>query len=177
MELHSIPSSPSQVTSSKAFLGSVVKNLPAETGDTGSIPGSGRSLGKGHGNPLQYSCLGKSHGQRSLEGYNLWGCNRVRHDLVTKQQNVFKIHVSRGFIATKCLERYILLLATFTSYPHSVLLYFSAVLWMFSSCHTHHHTYQYCSSAALRKHTLFLMLHHLIITCLSSLEIYKDAPS
>ena len=25
--------------------------------DTGSIPGSGRSPGKGHGNPLQYSCL------------------------------------------------------------------------------------------------------------------------
>ena len=25
--------------------------------DTGSIPGSGRSLGGGHGNPLQYSCL------------------------------------------------------------------------------------------------------------------------
>ena len=155
----------------------MVKNLPAETGDTGSIPGSGRSLGEGHGNPLQYSCLGKSHGQRSLEGYNLWGCKSPTWlgDSTTKcLQNP---SVSRGFIATKCLERYILLLATFTSYPHSVLLYFSGVLWTFSPCHTHHHTYQYCSSAALKKHTLFLMLHHLIITCLSSLEIYKDAPS
>ena len=41
--------------------GSVVKNLPASTGasgDAGSIPGSGRSPGGGHGNPLQYSCLG-----------------------------------------------------------------------------------------------------------------------
>ena len=27
------------------------------TGDEGLIPGSGRSLGEGHGNPLQYSCL------------------------------------------------------------------------------------------------------------------------
>ena len=27
------------------------------TGDVGSIPGSGRPLGGGHGNPLQYSCL------------------------------------------------------------------------------------------------------------------------
>ena len=27
------------------------------TGDAGSIPGAGRSLGAGHGNPLQYSCL------------------------------------------------------------------------------------------------------------------------
>ena len=26
-------------------------------GDQGSIPGSGRSLGEGNGNPLQYSCL------------------------------------------------------------------------------------------------------------------------
>ena len=37
--------------------GSVVKNCPAITGDVGSIPGSGRSLGVGNGNPLQYSCL------------------------------------------------------------------------------------------------------------------------
>ena len=38
-----------------------VKNLPANTGDrrdTGSIPGSGRFPGGGHGNPVQYSCLG-----------------------------------------------------------------------------------------------------------------------
>ena len=41
--------------------GSVVNNLPAnagDSGDTGSIPGSGRSPGLGNGNPLQYSCLG-----------------------------------------------------------------------------------------------------------------------
>ena len=38
--------------------GSVVKNLPANAGDAGSIPGSVRSPGKGNGNPLQYSCLG-----------------------------------------------------------------------------------------------------------------------
>ena len=30
------------------------------TGDVGSIPGSGRSPGVGHGNPLQYSCLENS---------------------------------------------------------------------------------------------------------------------
>ena len=37
-----------------------VKNLPASAGDlrdAGLIPGSGRSSGGGHGNPLQYSCL------------------------------------------------------------------------------------------------------------------------
>ena len=38
----------------------MVKNLPASAGDIsdeGLIPGSGRSSGRGHGNPLQYSCL------------------------------------------------------------------------------------------------------------------------
>ena len=38
----------------------VVKILPVNSGDITDadlIPGSGRSLGKGHGNPLQYSCL------------------------------------------------------------------------------------------------------------------------
>ena len=36
--------------------GSVVKNMPANARDAGSIPGSGRSPGEGQGNPLQYSC-------------------------------------------------------------------------------------------------------------------------
>ena len=36
----------------------VVKNPPANAEDIGLIPGSGRSLGEGNGNPLQYSCLG-----------------------------------------------------------------------------------------------------------------------
>ena len=52
----------------------VVKNLSANAGDTrdaGSIPGLGRSSEGGEGNPLQYSCLGESHGQRSLAGYGL----------------------------------------------------------------------------------------------------------
>ena len=38
--------------------GSVVKNLPANAGDTGLTPRSGRSHGKENGNPLQCSCLG-----------------------------------------------------------------------------------------------------------------------
>ena len=37
---------------------SAVKNLPANAGDVGSIPGLERSPGGGNGNPLQYSCLG-----------------------------------------------------------------------------------------------------------------------
>ena len=46
--------------------GSVGKNPPANAGDVGSVPGSGRSPGGGNGNAL---CLpGKSHGQKSLSG-------------------------------------------------------------------------------------------------------------
>ena len=59
----------------------VVKNLPANSGDirdAGSIPGSGRSLGGGHGNPLQF-LPEDSHGERSLVGYSLQG-HRVRHN-------------------------------------------------------------------------------------------------
>ena len=37
---------------------SAVRNLPANARDIALIPGSGRSLGGGNGNPLQYSCLG-----------------------------------------------------------------------------------------------------------------------
>ena len=36
----------------------MVKSLPANAGDVGSILGSERSPGEGNGNPLQYSCLG-----------------------------------------------------------------------------------------------------------------------
>ena len=55
----------------------VVENPPAsarDLRDTGSIPGSGRSPGEGHGNPLRYSCLGESHGQWSLEDFSPRGC-------------------------------------------------------------------------------------------------------
>ena len=65
--------------------GSVVKNLPANAGDVGSIPGSGKSPGVGNGNPLQCSCweipwteeLGRLQSMRS---------QRIRQDSATKQQ-------------------------------------------------------------------------------------------
>ena len=63
----------------------LVKNLPTNAGDgrdPGSILGSGRSPGGGHGNPLQYSCLENPHGQRSLAGYiQPMGLHRIRCDL------------------------------------------------------------------------------------------------
>ena len=41
----------------KAGSGSEVKASASTVGDSGWIPGSGRSPGEGNGNPLQYSCL------------------------------------------------------------------------------------------------------------------------
>ena len=55
-----------------SWVAQVGKNPPANEGDVrdaGSIPGSGRAPGGGHGNPPQYSCLENPQGQRSLEGY------------------------------------------------------------------------------------------------------------
>ena len=60
--------------------GSVVKNPPINAGDTGSIPGSGRSPGEGNGNPLQYSYLRKPMDSRSLVGYSPWGHKRAGHN-------------------------------------------------------------------------------------------------
>ena len=54
--------------------GSDGKASAYNAGDPGLIPGLGRNPGEGNGNPLQYSCLEKSHGCRGVVGYNPWGC-------------------------------------------------------------------------------------------------------
>ena len=49
------------ITNTRGFPGgSDGKESAYSAGDLGSIPGSGRALGEGHGNPLQYSCLENS---------------------------------------------------------------------------------------------------------------------
>ena len=53
--------------------GSDGKESACSVGDLGSIPGLGRSPGRGHGSPPRYSCLENPHGQKSLEGYSPWG--------------------------------------------------------------------------------------------------------
>ena len=47
--------------------GSVVKNLPANAGNAGSVPGLRRFLGEGNGNPLQYSFL-----ENPMDGEAWW---------------------------------------------------------------------------------------------------------
>ena len=55
--LHSIRGILKSKRGSGFSCGSVVKNLPANAEDMGSIPGSRRSPGEGNGNSFQYSCL------------------------------------------------------------------------------------------------------------------------
>ena len=53
-----------------------------------SIPELGRSPGRGHGNPLQYSCLENPHGQRSLAGYSAQG--HKESDTIEEAQNIHR---------------------------------------------------------------------------------------
>ena len=60
----------------------MVKNPPANAGDArdvGSIPGSGRSPGGEHGNPLQYSCLENPTERGALQAM-VHRLHRVGHD-------------------------------------------------------------------------------------------------
>ena len=62
--------------------GSVVKNLPINAEDEGWIPGLGRSLGEGNGNPFQYSSLENSIVKEPEEPQSM-GSQRVGHDWAT----------------------------------------------------------------------------------------------
>ena len=56
------------------------KEFTWNAGDSGSIPGSGRSLGEGNGNSLQLFLPGKSYRQRNLAGYSPQGLKSVGHN-------------------------------------------------------------------------------------------------
>ena len=58
---------------------SLVKNPPANSGDSGSIPGSGRSSGERNGNPLQCSCL-ENPMDRGSGGWQSMPLQRVGHE-------------------------------------------------------------------------------------------------
>ena len=61
----------------------MVKNPPANAGDTGSILGLGRSPGEGNGNPLQYSCLGNPTDTGAWRA-TVYGAASVGHNVETK---------------------------------------------------------------------------------------------
>ena len=85
------------VTSSNTILSNPCKDFSGgsdgkasayNVGNPGSIPGLGRSPGEGNGNPLQYSCLEKSHGWRSMVGYSPQG----RKESDPAEQRHFHFH-------------------------------------------------------------------------------------
>ena len=83
------------------LFGLVVKNLRANAGGTGdshSIPGSGRSPRGGHGDVLQYSCLENPHGKRNLGGYGPWGLK----ELDTTEATYYMVH-THAFLSLKYL--------------------------------------------------------------------------
>ena len=84
----------------------MIKNpLPANAGDIrdiGSIPGSGRSPGGGHGNPLQYSCLENPHGQRSLAGFSPYGCKES--DMTKVTTYTYSLNSDQQFSTLSALE-------------------------------------------------------------------------
>ena len=56
----------------------MVKNLPVNAGEVGSIPGSGRSPGVGNDNPLQCSSMGNHPWtEEPGAGYFPWGCKEL----------------------------------------------------------------------------------------------------
>ena len=82
----------------------MVKNLPAmQEGDMGSIPGSGRSPGGGHGNPLQYSCLENPVDRGAWwVTYSPWGHKQLDMTEATEHaEPSFNIQMTK----TKCLPR------------------------------------------------------------------------
>ena len=84
------------------------------TGDAGSIPELGRSPGEGNDNPLQYSCLENSHGQRSLAGY----CPQGLKDLDRTEATQYA-HFSYMF-----LQSVIHILVNTFAFFHNFLQYF-----------------------------------------------------
>ena len=72
---------------------SVVKNLLANTGDAGSIPGSGRAPGEENGNLLQYSCLGKPMDRGAWQAMELQNSQTWLSDWTKKQFEPFRCNV------------------------------------------------------------------------------------
>ena len=94
-----------------------------DTGDASSIPGSGRSLGVGNGNPLQYSCL-----ENSMDRGVWW----VTVHGVTKNW----IWLSSNYVLSTCVILHVFNWTVCTLiklHKHSLKQMFSWILWCFMS--------------------------------------------
>ena len=81
---------------------SVIKNLPANAGNKGSIPGLGRSPGEGNGNPLQYSCL-----ENPMDGGAWWaavyGVSQSQTQLKRlSSSSILKIYFPKPWVHILC---------------------------------------------------------------------------
>ena len=94
----------------------VVKNPPANPGDWGSIPWSGRSPGGGKGNPLQYSFWDNPI-DRNLVGYSPWGhkvlgmTERARTTILLDVMDYF-LKFSTHVFTSSALEKFSICLAS-----------------------------------------------------------------
>ena len=79
------------------------KNLPVNAGDMGD-----QIWSRGQEDPLEEEVAisvflpGKSHGQRSLEGWSPWGCERVRYNWATQHTRLLKRAASLLFSGSSC---------------------------------------------------------------------------
>ena len=92
----------------------MVKNPPANAGDAGSIPGSGRSPGRGHGSPLQYSRLGNAMAEAACK----LQCQGCRESDMTEWLTVQYCHRLQLSLPGDGIAPVILLLLEFLLFLH-----------------------------------------------------------
>ena len=83
-----------------------VKNPPAMQETWFSIPGLGRSLGGGHGNPLQYSCLESPMDRGAWQATQPMGLQRIGHNWATNTWLDLRSSSAPGFEEIKINRRY-----------------------------------------------------------------------
>ena len=139
---------------SQGFLdGSVVKNLMANAGDSGSIPGSGRSPGKGNSNPLQNSCLGNPM-DRGAWRATLHGI--AESDMTQRLTSKSNIHVSGIVLNALHLLPHLLLTTTFIGIFLCLISKKETDLWIGKMTRLESHTWELprsvCSRAKYLNH-------------------------
>ena len=104
------------------------KESTCNEGDLGSIPGLERSPGGRNGNPLQYSCLENSHGQRSLVGYRLARVAKSRTQLSGK------VHNRHTQVVKRCIFSFIFTILLKNNRYHLYFYFHSEVQLWFLAC-------------------------------------------
>ena len=103
----------------------MVKESAYNAGDPGSIPGSGRSPGEGHGNPLQYSGLEKSRGPMGMQRVGTTELLTLSLPLF-KQVRTSAYNTVRHTVSNKCnllFQRHYILFTTFNIKHFNVRIY------------------------------------------------------